>query len=119
MSSNSEEYTREEIWTLFGSEYGYPECCVSEFCLRAPGRPRFGVKTTLDQTRAIAAFAACGREGYLPCRECATELVQNINSLVCAKLLSTLNMTERAHNVENGEDCDEIAVVSIGVSVDE
>ena len=115
MSSNSEEFTREEMWTLFGSEYGYPECC-DEFCRRAPGRPSPLTQTTLDQTRAIAAFAACGLRGYMPCSKCATELVQNINTLVCAKLLSTLNMTERA---ENGEDCDEIAVVSICVSVDE
>ena len=111
MSSNSEEFTREEMWTIFGSEYGYPECCVDEFCRRSPDRPKPLTQMTLDQTRAMSAFAACGLTGYVPCHKCATELVQKINTLVCNKLISTLDMTERAGN---GEDCDEIAVVSIG-----
>ena len=52
-------------WVIQGIYFGYPLCCIIDFCKR-------GYKLTKEQKKIIK-----NREGFVPCQKCCKKILNN------------------------------------------
>ena len=65
----------QDVWKMTGELFGYPRCCVAEFCERL--RNSVVLTTNDDQKLAIKWIHSAGLIGFVPCKCCAAKLIKD------------------------------------------
>lgn len=63
-----------EINVPVGRKFGYPECCIKEFCEQPPEMLKNRQPTMEDQVRLNAAYMDGNYTGFIPCYAHAKEI---------------------------------------------
>lgn len=72
LRSDQENWFNENY--LFGRSLGYPECCVTEFCLQSPLYLKYNKATKWDKLRYDMSFVNKKYSGFIPCIKHAMEI---------------------------------------------
>jgi hypothetical protein len=76
---------RKEEWRIenepVGKAFGYPECCIKEFCEQPPALLKSRVPTRDDYKRFEASHIDGQYTGFIPCSRHAKEILAGIIAL--------------------------------------
>lgn len=61
-SQHLKNHNRDKVYLRNGTNYGYPKCCIKEFCSQSPN------DRTDNQKKSMS-------DGFVPCRKCADKII--------------------------------------------
>lgn len=72
-SGKFEKLTQEDAWVINGRKFGYPDCCIQEFCEQKHNTPHIDNENDKDRIRASVMNGV--HTGFIPCLSHAKQIL--------------------------------------------